>query len=200
MWRWLLVGCWLSSLALAGCGSSPTEAAKQPAHGGDNSPPEAVVGRFLEAVRTGNDETAAGLLTSLARKKTTEMNLEVAPPGSDTAKFTVGEVEYIAKDTAHVGSQWTDVDESGQPRTDPIVWVLRRDAEGWRIAGMATKVFENEPPLLLNFEEPEDMMRKQQLVAQEMQRRAGERAATTGDVPANAKRTVPDDAATPMRR
>ena len=39
---------------------------------------------------------------------------------------------------------------------------------------MGVKVFEDLDPVYLNFEDPADMMRKQQLVEQEMQRRAGQ--------------------------
>lgn len=163
----------LSGLLLAGCGSSASAPdAPNTRQNAAVVPPEKIVAEFLEAVRTGNDAAAATLLTPLARQKTSEMNLEVAPPGSDTAKYTVGEVEYIEEGGVHVASHWTDVDENGQPHTDPIVWMLRREQQGWRIAGMATKVFPDQPPLFLNFEDPQDMARKQQLVAEEMQRRA----------------------------
>ena len=37
--------------------------------------------RFLEAVRTGDDQGAAAMLTAKARKKTSEMHMQVAPPG-----------------------------------------------------------------------------------------------------------------------
>ena len=37
---------------------------------------------------------------------------------------------------------------------------------------MATKLFPNEPPLLLDFEDPEDMMRQQRMAEEEIQRRA----------------------------
>jgi hypothetical protein len=37
---------------------------------------------------------------------------------------------------------------------------------------MATRIFEDMPPLLLNFEDPEDMIAKQELVAKELQKRA----------------------------
>jgi len=42
---------------------------------------------------------------------------------------------------------------------------------------MATKIFEDLPPLLLNFEDPEDMIAKQEMVALELQRRAQQAAA-----------------------
>jgi len=136
--------------------------------------PNKVVHAFLEAVRTGNHAGANDLLTKKALEETQKSEMVVAPMGSDTATFKVGEVELLAKDgdAAHVASTWTDVDETGRPRTDSIVWMLRLEAEGWRIAGMATVVFEGEPPLVLNFEDHKEMERKQRLTEAEIQKRA----------------------------
>ena len=128
------------------------------------------------------------------------MNMVVAPPGSESATFEVGEVELLSEGDeqgAHVASKWTDLGDDGQPHTDDIVWMLRKEPEGWRIAGMATTVFEGEPPLLLNFEDPQDMQRKQQLAEEEMQRRmraelngAGESEPSDSEAP-----LVPDEEA-----
>ena len=126
---------------------------------------------FLEAVRTGSDEKATALLTPLARQKTSESSRAVAPPASDTAKYSVGEVEMIGPDAAHVASQWVDLDEQGKPVTEVLLWIVHKCDEGWRIAGMAAKPFPDQDPLVLNFEDPEDMERKQQMAAQEYQRR-----------------------------
>ncbi len=185
MWRtgWIV---WSAVLAVGvmGCGGSD-ETAQRPKSGGgeaqsggggnngaqQNGPAQAVF-EFLEAVRTGNDDKAALMLTKMARRKTAEMNMEVAPPGSDTAQFKVGRVEYLAEDGARVASTWSDLDENSQKRTDEILWMVRRDPEGWRIAGVAATVFKGEPPLLLNFENPEEMIRKQEWVQQEVRRRA----------------------------
>ena len=54
--------------------------------------------------------------------------------------------------------------------------MVRKEAEGWRIGGMAVPIFEGEPLVLMNFEDPEDMLRKQKLVHDEIQRRAQEQA------------------------
>lgn len=200
MWRtgWI---AWSAVLAVGmmGCGGSD-ETAQRPESGGGEAqsgggvggsaagrqtgPAEAVF-EFLEAVRTGNDEKAAMMLTKTARRKTAELNMEVAPPGSDTAQFKVGQVEYLADDGARVASTWSDVDENSQKRTDEILWMVRRDPEGWRIAGVAATVFKGEPPLLLNFEDPEEMIRKQEWVQQEVRRRAqqGSRQAQGGQNP-----------------
>jgi hypothetical protein len=133
--------------------------------------PAAAVAEFLEAVRTGNDEVASQMLSAVARQKTAALNRSVTPPASDTAKFSVGKVDYVGNDGARVSCTWTDLDPDGQPKTDEAIWVVRREVNGWRIAGVAAQVFPGEPPLLLNFEDPEDMFRKQQWVREEMRRR-----------------------------
>lgn len=138
-----------------------------------------VVREFLDSIKTGDESKSNDLLTPLARQKTAEMDMAVAPIGSDSASFTVGDVELPEEgggELAHVASSWTDIAEDGQPHTDEILWVLRLEKQGWRIAGMATKVFEDQPPLLLDFEDPSDMRRKQQMAEAEMERRAREAA------------------------
>jgi hypothetical protein len=205
MWRtgWIV---WPAVLAVGriGCGKSGQTAPGPGSGGGDvqsgggtggastaqQSDPAAAVFDFLEAVRTGNDEKAAMMLTKTARQKTAEKNMEVAPPGSDTAQFKVGKVEHLAQDTARVASTWSDLDENSQRRTDEILWMVRREPEGWRIAGVEATVFKGEPPLLLNFEDPEEMLRKQEWVQQEMRRRAqqGKLQAQGGENPENSIR------------
>ena len=170
-WRFAMFA--LGALVVCGCGASDGEpqaskgktAAKVPG-------PDKALFDFLEAVRTGDDAKAADMLTDLARTETTKYDLVVAPAGSETASFEVGAVEIVAEGGAHVTSRWTDVGEDGQPDPHEIIWMLRREPQGWRIAGMATKLFEDDLPLLLNFEDPEDMIRKQRLAEEEIQRRA----------------------------
>jgi len=127
---------------------------------------------FLEAVRSGNDEKAAQMLTVAAREKTTKMDLKVAPPGSDTAEFSIGKVQYFPQDRAGVHCVWSDLDENSRRKVEKMIWMLRREPSGWRVAGVVVPVFEDRPPLLLNFEDPEDMVRKQQWARQEALRRA----------------------------
>jgi hypothetical protein len=108
----------------------------------------------------------------LAREKAAGMGIQVAPKGSDTAKFEVGKVQYLAEDGARVQSMWTDLDKENKPRTDEITWMVRKEAEGWRVAGMATVVFDGKPPLLLDFENPQETMQKLELLRREMERQA----------------------------
>lgn len=164
----------LSWVALTGCGSSdpaPTAATSGSSKVATAETPADAIQTFLEAIRTGDDKAADLMLTKVARVKTKEADLHVAPPGSKTAKFTVGRHNISGQD-AHVESTWTDVDEEGKPQTDEIVWILHKEPEGWRISGMATELFPGEEPLILNFENPEEMMQKQQQAEQEMIKRA----------------------------
>lgn len=183
MWKmhWLMV----FALLVPGCGKpSPTgevssdqkpgDAVAANTESQDNAQleaPAAAAHEFLEALRTGNDERASKLLTATARQKTASLNRNVTPPASDTARFSIGKIEYVNDDGARVACTWTDFDEQGQPKTDEAVWVLRREQDGWRIAGVAAQVFPGESPVLLNFEDPDDMFRKQQWVREEMRRR-----------------------------
>ncbi len=170
----LLIVAALAMCGLSACGNSSESTPT--ANATSSTPqigatPDGAVREFLQAVKDGDHTTAEQLLTPLAREKTAEYDIAVAPPGSDTASFEVLDVEQVADGGAHVASQWTDIDQTGQPHTDTLVWMLRREPEGWRIAGMGARLFPEEPPLFLNFEDPEDMLRKQELAAQEIERR-----------------------------
>ncbi len=162
--RTLLAAAIGVALFVGGCGTGGTSTSA------DGPGPQGVMAEFLEAIRQGDDEKASVLLTTLARQKTEELEMVVAPPGSDTASFKILATE-IEGDEAQVGTDWTDLDIDGRPRTDRIVWMLRKEADGWRIHGMATRVFADLAPILLNFEDPADMLRKQRQAEEEIARR-----------------------------
>jgi len=172
---WLLVA--LGPLLFeTGCSSGgPTGDAAGPAK-------QAVVA-FLEAIKRGDDDAARKMLTTTARAKTEELGISVAPPVNDTATYAVRDCELIGDggDLVHVATSWTDVDADGSQSTDNVIWVVRLDPEGWRVVGMAMRVFEDLPPLLLNFEDPEDMLAKQAMVAEELERRASAAERTAGN-------------------
>jgi len=171
IWLLLVIAC----VPMLGCGGETStkeeQAVKTAAPKVDSNPKESVQ-QFLQAVKDGDDKTAETMLTPLAREKTAEFDIAVAPPGSQTATFEVLDMELVGEDAAHVASRWTDYDEAGQAHTDELLWMVRLEPEGWRIAGMAAKLFPEEPPLFLNFEDPEDMIRKQELAAEEIRKRA----------------------------
>ena len=82
----------------------------------------------------------------------------------------------LAEDGARVPSIWTDLDGSGREKSYQMLWMVRKGSEGWRVAGMAAEVFPGEPPLLLDFEKPEEVVRKQQMLREELRRRAEQAA------------------------
>jgi hypothetical protein len=153
--------------------------------------PEAACREFLEAVRTGNDEKAAQMLSEVAREKAAALGRSVTPSASETARFTVGKVKLVGEDGAQVESTWTDVDNEGQAHSDTAVWVLRREQQGWRIVGVAAMIFVGEPPLVLNFEDPDEVLKKQQWAREEIRRRAEKE---------NLQAKEPENAENSMRR
>jgi len=137
----------------------------------DGTPTEAVTD-FLEAFRTGDRDRAERLLTDKARQEASQRALVVNGAGSPTAVFTVDRFEYLNAETgAHVNSTWTDANAEGIKQTHEIVWILRRQTEGWRVAGMAARLPGDSEPLILNFEDREDMEAQQQAAEERLARR-----------------------------
>ncbi len=138
--------------------------------------PETAVGKFLEAVRTGNDRVAETMFTDLARDRIKELDIQVAPRGSDTAKFEIGKADFLGDDGARVPCKWTDIDREGKARVDEMTWMLRKQSEGWRVAGMAAVVLEGEDPLLLDFENPKETLQKLERLREEIAERSSPQA------------------------
>jgi len=192
----LLAGCAVvSAFSLAGCSGGGSGGVQAQAKAGGTEPAKAAVIEFLDAIKRGDDDAASGMLTKVARAKTQEIGLTVAPPVNPTARYEVRACENVgdAGDLVHVGTVWSDKDDEGQDSSENIVWVVRLDPEGWRVVGMAMNVFDDMPPLLLNFEDPDDMIAKQEMVAAEMQRRAqaGIQAQGASPAPAGTDATTP---------
>jgi hypothetical protein len=134
--------------------------------------PKLTVYQFLDALRKGDDEKANSLLTPLAREKTAAMDYRLTPTASDNARFTIDNVDYVGeeKDGARVAMTWTDVDGDGQATSDKAIWVLRKEAEGWRVVGTAAIFFPGEEPVTLNFENPAEVKKKLEEVSARMNR------------------------------
>ncbi|MGA2254957.1 MAG: hypothetical protein ABSG53_09865 [Thermoguttaceae bacterium] len=171
----------LAAMALLafGCSKSPDQGTTQASasNSATTTPPQdakEVVSRFLEAIRKGDNDAAMTFLTKVARQKAAETGRCLAPPPNDGAKIEVEDAFYPtpSHEIAHVPTRWIDLDETGKPRTDKATWVCCLQPEGWRVAGFAAYVFEGEDPLLLNFEDPEDMAKKQSWLKEEITRRA----------------------------
>jgi hypothetical protein len=156
-----------------------------------SEPAKAAVKQFLEAMKSGDDKAARGMLTRVARAKCEELGMSVAPPMSPGATYAIGESEVVSEDgeIVHVATTWSETGADGSTSSEDILWVVRLDPEGWRVVGMAMLIFTGEPPLLLNFEDPDDMLAKQEQVVRELQRRARQKgseartARSTGNNP-----------------
>lgn len=173
-----VVGCCLGVLLLivAGIGCGKTESPEPTAENKENTKPQVsqsskrasksgqetpadVVHQFLTAIREGEKDEAESLLTPLALKKIQEEEIEVSEQGFAAAEFEVGEFE-IHEDGAQVRCDWKEKDtETGRTKNDTVTWLLRKEKPGWRIVGLMFKLFENEPPRMINFEKPRDMLR-----------------------------------------
>ena len=157
----------------------------------DMSGPDGAVCEFLEAIRSGNDQKTESMFVAAARKRIKELSIPVTPRGTDTARFEIGSVEMLSDEGARVPCKWMDLDPDGEQRTDEMTWMVRKESEGWRIAGLAATVFDGEPPLLLNFEDPEEVLQKLEMYKQELVRRLAKEAE-------QAQR--PEDSAAPIQR
>jgi len=164
-----------------------------------SSSPEQVVTEFLSAMKTGNDGVAAGLLTATAREETAKHSLAVQPPGSPTAEYEISEGQLSEDDptVAQVGCLWTEKDAGGTDHTEEVVWVLRKNQEGWRVFGMATQMPTRSEPVFFNFEDPAEMTALMETISQEMAAQQGNKIASEAgeseEVPGTAKVEQPEN-------
>ena len=121
--------------------------------------PEEAVNSFLSALQTGDEKAAAALLTTKALEETAAHDMVVEPPGAPNATYTVGRVQHPDNnpDAAYVSCIWSEKRPDGQQESYEVVWVMRREVIGWRVAGMATQLADEEDPVFLDFEDLEAM-------------------------------------------
>lgn len=158
-------------VALAGCGKKEagSPAPAKDASKGDSpasaepaktvsvsaATPQEAVSSFLQALQTGDDKVAAAMLTAKARQETAEHDMVVQPPGAPNATYQVGRVEHPENNpnAAYVSCVWSEKYQDGEEESYEVVWVLRQESEGWRVAGMATQLADSEEPVFLDFED-----------------------------------------------
>jgi hypothetical protein len=179
---WTISAVVLGALGLAGCngqtGSAPavTKAENSPAAANSmpetpapqpiavpvSAAPDQVVTVFLNALRSGDSPTTESLLTAKAREELAKHSMSVDVQSAPNATYQIRNAEVLADNLsgAHVSSVWTEKFDDGD-ETYEIVWVLRRQSEGWGAAGMAMQLIPEQQPHL-NFENPEDMLKKKE--------------------------------------
>jgi len=194
----ILVSAFVVGLGLIGCGgtTTPTGQNVQPADSNAttaakpagkpvavpaNATPDQVVSVFLDALRGGDQATTAALLTGKALSETSQRNLSVCPQATPNMQYQVTKSEVLPENPsgAHVNVTWTENYPDGTVSYE-VVWVLRKQPEGWRVAGMAIELVPGQGLAFLNFEDPDDMIRKQEEAMAALSPPAAETAAVPG--------------------
>ena len=122
---------------------------------GVGTEPAQAVAVFLDSLRRGDEATANGVLTNLAREQVQKTNFQIQPLGSPEGKYQIGRVAfpYAEKNVALVECQWSEPSVAGQPpEMTEIICEVHQETEGWRIAGLIFKIAESEETLVLDFE------------------------------------------------
>ena len=132
--------------------------------------PQQIVTQFLQALCQGDADAVTQLLTEKARVETKKHQLAVQPPGTAAAQYQVGKVELV-EGGAYVNSIWSEPATDGNRQRYEIVWVLRSQTDGWRVAGMAARIDPNRELTYLNFEDPQEMLSKWESVDTELANR-----------------------------
>jgi hypothetical protein len=106
-------------------------------------------------MRDGNSGTTAALLSRTAQEETIKHNWPVQPPGAPSATYQLGQAQYAdqSQSIVQVPCIWTEPDGEGGTVKFEVVWSLRREEPGWRVAGFATEVVPGRPPFFFNFED-----------------------------------------------
>jgi len=125
--------------------------------------PDQVVTVFLNALRSGDSATTESLLTAKAKEELSKQEILVDVQSAPNATYQVQAAEVLPDNPngAHVRSQWTEKYDDGTVEYE-IVWVLRKQNEGWRMAGMAMQLVPGQDLQFLNFEDPADMLKKKE--------------------------------------
>lgn len=166
----------------------PTQNSAAPTATANVMPPNEVVALFFESMRRGDEVQTAGLLTMKAREELAKYGLVVQPPGSPTATYQVGRVSFLDndKDSAYVESILNEPTGVGQ-ETKPweIVWAMRLENDGWKIAGFAFEISPDQAPMVVDFENGADMKAKIEGVQQPATQPGTQPPTQTAEAPAN---------------
>jgi hypothetical protein len=124
----------------------------------DESDPRAVCQRFLESLQSGNRIAAENLLTRKALQVTGKAGLVLEPLSGPNSQFDVREPQYatIKNEVAYVDCEITDLDEKSDS-TFTVSWIVKKQNDHWRIAGLLMALEEGTPNKMFSFENPNDV-------------------------------------------
>jgi hypothetical protein len=171
-------------------GQQQAAAPTQPIAVPSNATPDQVVTVFLNAMRSGDSPTTESLLTGKAREELAKHSLSVDVQSAPNATYQVHRAEMLQDASgSHVRSVWTERFTDGD-ETYEIVWALRHQQEGWRVAGMAMELLPGQPIQFLNFEDPADMLHKKEEAIATLQAPAVQTAQQPQQILAPPARTI----------
>lgn len=134
---------------------------------------------FVKALQTGDENAVFGMLTAEAYSERVRTKVPLTPGFPENVDIMMGNVQYLQDENqqvvgAQVGTTWTETDpaDEGQTVENRIVWVLRNEgapgAEKWRVAGMICIVDPQLDPILVNFEDMEETLKKYKEIEEQL--------------------------------
>ncbi len=172
---------WLNLTALgliaavgAGCGKSTSSGgATDGSQASADDSPDKAVHDFLSAAQAGDQKRLSGLLTTAAQTEAQKNGVNFELDSYQNASFQLEQYEFLneAKDSAHVSCKWTDRYQDGTEVTHDVIWVVRHEDAGWRVAGMIIRPFPDKPPVALNYEDFKALAEAKDFIEQEAMRR-----------------------------
>lgn len=115
--------------------------------------PKDIVRVFLDAMRAGNAEQLSALFSTAAREEIARQGIKIAPPGSAQATFEIQDA-VPQGDAILVTSRWIEPPTAAgeTPQEMEVLWVLRKEAAGWRVCEMAVDPGTGDEYEVVNFE------------------------------------------------
>jgi hypothetical protein len=151
---WKLVALMISLVVGCNSGSAPGPAPTASVSTTPADPAARAAYDFLDAVLKGDTQRATKRLTPIAIERINATGKQFSPPGLQTASFRIGEVRKPTADQAMVQCILTDASAGGASRSEEIGCLLRLVDNDWRVSGIAYIPGPNQPPMILNFENP----------------------------------------------
>lgn len=141
--------------------------------------PQKLIFYFVRAIQTQDEQAIIAMLTSSARLQRAKMNFQLGGKHPQDAEVELKLADYLKDDEgnivgARVGTTWVTVDADGMEYEDNIVWVLRKEPEGWRVAGMVGIIDPKYPPITVDFEDLEESLKMAEKLQIEYEKKISE--------------------------
>jgi hypothetical protein len=146
-----LVGCGDSGVphgAAPSSSATTTTAADASAATGEVA---GVAERFLQAILRGDGTTATRWLTVAAAERATVDPTVLATLGMRFTELRIGQVQRLTDDEAIAQCL---LREAADAAPEEICCLLRREAQGWRVMGLACEAGPGREPAMIDFERP----------------------------------------------